>query len=93
MFSTKRRLTATICIVVFLVASFGMLVPSADAQLNPQTCSDAKSACCYAVYAAKYICIIFGSGSQTCQDAQYYAASMCSAASNLCNTAFSCSGN
>lgn len=91
MFETKGRLTAMLLVVGFLVASFGMFAPSTEGQLLPLTCVQAQSRCCIAIWAAKQICGIFGSGSGVCHVAQSYAGGMCRIASEMCNNAFSCS--
>ena len=91
MFATKRRLTAMLLIVGFLVASWGMFVPQTEGQLLPLNCSQARSRCCIAIWAASQICGTFGSGSEACNIAQRYAGGMCRVASEMCNNAFSCS--
>ena len=90
MFS-KRRTTAALLIVGFLVASLGMFAPSTEGQLLPLTCSQAKARCCVAIWAARQICGTFGSGSEVCNLAQSYAGGTCRMASEMCNNAFSCS--
>lgn len=86
MFATKRRLIATICIVGFLVVSFGMFIPSTEAHHG---CAPARYDCCSAIWAAKQICGMFPN-SGWCQDQYDYANRMCAIAASACGT-FSCS--
>lgn len=90
MFATKRRLTAMLLIVGFLVASLAMFAPQTEGQWIAN-CPNAQAKCCNAIFAARVICAIFGSGSDACLAAQYYAGSWCHIASSICNEAFSCS--
>ena len=90
MFSTKRRMTATLLIVCFLVASLGVFVPQTEAQAI-YNCTWYQTKCCQAIFAAKIICATFGSGSDLCSSAQSAAGYACAVASNVCNSAFSCS--
>lgn len=80
MFETKRRLIATICIVGFLVVSFGMFTPPAYSN----DCSTAINNCCAALFLAAYYCNLYGSGSGVCDAWQRYAGEKCSTAAEIC---------
>ncbi len=89
MFSTTKRLIATICIVGFLVISFGMFTPSTEAGQTERGCEMARDDCCAAIWVARQICGMFPS-SVWCEDAYDYANSKCSIAASACSS-FSCS--
>ena len=67
MFSTKRRLIATICIVGFLVASLGMYTEPAHAS-GP--CSVLLDVCNTLSSLANTICDALGNSSQECLTAR-----------------------
>ena len=89
MFATKRRLTAPVLIIGFLVVSFGMFTPSTEAGQTERGCEMARDDCCNAIWAAQQICGMFPS-SGWCADAHEYVNSKCSIAASACGT-FSCS--
>ena len=86
MFSTEKRLIATICIVGFLVVSFGMFTPSTEAHHD---CPSARHACCYAIWVAKQVCRMFPNSSW-CEFQYHEANAACTRAAAECGT-FSCS--
>ena len=83
MFAIKRRLIATLCIVGFLVVSFGMFTPPTEAD-----CESAKDNCCYAIWKTKDVCNRFPY-SQWCYDMYDEANYMCTIAAQECTT-FTC---
>ncbi len=85
MLGTKRRLTAMVLIVGFLVASLGMFTPSTEAHHN---CSDAKYDCCFAIWRAKKFCSKWPN-SVACQVAYDEANYFCTIAAAECTT-FTC---
>ncbi len=89
MFATKRRLIATICIVGFLVVTFGMFTPSTEAGQTERGCQMARDDCCAAIWVAKQICGMFPS-SVWCEDQYDHVNRVCSIAASVCGT-FSCS--
>ena len=88
MFS-KRRTTAALLIVGFLVASLGMFAPQTEAQVA--NCLEATLSCCAAIWAAHQICGTFGSGSRACNYAQSIAYMTCNMAANVCGYPIDCS--
>ena len=80
MFATKRRLTAMICIVGFLVVSFGMFTPPAFSA----SCSYWTNWCCDAICDTYRICEEYGSNSYACYNAQAYAGYVCATAAEVC---------
>ncbi len=80
MFGTKRRLTAMVLIVGFLVASLGMFAPPAYSN----GCSTAINNCCAALGLATYYCSLYGSSSGVCKAWQRYAGEKCSTAAEIC---------
>ena len=86
MFAINGRLIATICLVGFLVVSFGMFTPSTEAHHD---CSSARNACCHAIWVARQICGMFPDGDWCAF--QYHEANVkCHRAAMECGT-FSCS--
>lgn len=83
----KRRTTAALLIVGFLVASLGMFTPSTEAH---HTCSYWASKCCSAICDASDECNDHGSGSSECISAQSYAGYVCATASEKCGFAVYC---
>lgn len=83
MFATKRRLIATLCIVGFLVVSFGMFTPPTEAD-----CASAKYDCCFAIWRAKDFCRRFPY-SNGCRIAYDEANYFCTIAASECTT-FTC---
>lgn len=81
MFATKRRLIATICIVGFLVVSFGLFTPPAFSS----SCSYWAEWCCDAICRTEETCEEYGSSSYACYSAQAYAGYVCAAAASVCN--------
>ena len=81
MFSANRRLIATICIVGFLVVSFGTFTPPAFAS----ACSHWAEWCCDAICITSCVCEEHGSGSHACNSGQKYAGVVCATAADLCN--------
>ena len=84
MFS-KRRTTAALLIVGFLVASLGMFTPSTEAHHD---CESAKDNCCYAIWRAKDFCSRFpySSGCYMLHNEANY---LCAIAAAECTT-FTC---
>lgn len=80
MFATKQRVTATLLIVGFLVASLGMFAPPAYSY----GCSFYTSWCCAAIETAHDTCDEHGSSHWMCDDAQSYAGWVCATAADVC---------
>ena len=85
MFATKRRLTAMVLMVGFLVVSFGMFTPSTKAHHD---CESAKYYCCYAIWKAKDVCSRFPYSSW-CEFQYNEANRICTIAAAECTT-FTC---
>ena len=81
MFSAKRRLIATICIVGFLVASLGMYTEPAHAS-GP--CSALEAACDILSGLADSICADYGNSSHECLTARAIAWAACFLHYNIC---------
>lgn len=81
----KRRTTAALLIVGFLVTSLGMFTPSTEAHHN---CASAKYSCCFAIWRAKDFCRRFphSNGCRLKYDEVNY---FCTIAASECTT-FTC---
>ena len=84
MFATKRRLTAMVLIVGFLVASLGMFAPSTEGN-----CEDSRTLCCDLINMARQVCGMFPH-SHWCADYAEWVNLACTVAAAECGT-FSCS--
>ena len=80
----KRRTTAALLIVGFLVASLGMFAPSTEG-----ACEDSRILCCDLIRMARQVCGMFPH-SQWCADFTDWANEACTIAASECGT-FSCS--
>ena len=79
MFSTQKRVTATLLIFGFLVVSFGMFATPAFG-----SCQFYKSWCCSALETTQTMCNWYGTDSWQCRDWIAYTSSICALANSEC---------